>query len=141
MLGSLPVASFGCDLAHFPGPYGFQLSGQTTISGTSKPVTSLGRIVFDSDGTIGGYSSVMFDGYLLGNPVTGKYETHPDCTVTWSLQDDSGAYQHFTGTIGADGKSVRFRQTDTGSARSGVMSRTADIATRNAAASVRRPRA
>ena len=124
-----PIAAFGatvCDPTHFPGPYGFQLSGQTTISGTSKPVASLGRILFAPDGTVSGYSSVMFDGYLLGNPVTGKYETQGDCTVTWSLQDDSGGYQHFTGAIGADAKSVRFRQTDPGSARSGVMSRTAD---------------
>jgi hypothetical protein len=66
----------------------------------------------------------MFAGYLLGNPVTGTYEALWDCTITWSLQDDSGAFQHFTGVATADGKRVHFRQTDAGAAQRGTMART-----------------
>ena len=127
---SLPVPSLYaadvCNPNDLQGPYGFQLSGQTTISGESQPVTSLGRIVFDGHGVIGGYSSVMFAGLLLGNPVTGTYESHTDCTAAWILQDDSGAFQHFSGVVFPGGKRVQFRQTDAGAARQGILAKTAD---------------
>src|SRR5215467_15597851 len=97
-----------CDPTKLIGPYGLQLYGVTTISGTEKYATSLGRLVFDGHGSIRGISSAMFSGFLLGNPVTGSYEAHTDCSLTWQLQDDSGAYQHFTGRISPDGKRVGF---------------------------------
>src|SRR5262245_53073637 len=84
-----------CDRVPLQGAYGFQLSGQTKISGDVKPVASLGRVIFDGDGAISGYSSIMFAGFRLGNPVTGKFEIGRDCKMLWSLQDDSGGFQHF----------------------------------------------
>jgi hypothetical protein len=66
----------------------------------------------------------MVAGFLLGNPVTGSYEAHWDCTISWSLQDDSGGFQHFSGTAAADGKTVHFSQTDPGGAQHGIMGRT-----------------
>ena len=119
-------AEDSCALATLQGPYGFQLSGDTAIIGDSKPVTALGRIVFDGDGKMSGYSSVMFGGFLLGNPVTGTYDTQSDCTVSWALQDDSGGYQHFRGVFTPAGKRVDFKQTDPGGAQHGVMARTRD---------------
>jgi hypothetical protein len=121
---SLPLCADVCNPASLQGPYGFQLSGDTTISGESKPVSAVGRIVLAADGTISGYSTVMFAGLLLGNPVTGIYEARWDCTVSWSLQDDSGAFQHFTGVATSDAKTVSFSQTDPGGARNGRMART-----------------
>jgi hypothetical protein len=115
-----------CNPEALQGTFGFQISGNTTISGESQPVTSIGRIVLDGEGGISGYSSVMFAGLLLGNPVTGTYEASKDCTVSWSLQDDSGAFQHFSGVATADANRVRFRQTDPGTAQNGVLARTAD---------------
>jgi hypothetical protein len=97
--------------------YGFQLSGDTTISGDVKPAVSVGRIVLDGAGSLSGYSSVNFGGYFLGNPVTGTYEVRTDCSISWSLQDDSGALQHFGGIVGADAKRVQFSQTDAGAAK------------------------
>ncbi len=114
-----------CNPADLQGAYGFQLNGETTISGSAKPAESLGRLVFDGEGAVSGASSVKFAGLLLGNPVTGTYEAHTDCSVTWSLQDDSGAYQHFSGTASPDGLRVRFRQTDPGGMRQGLLLRTA----------------
>jgi len=58
----------------------------TTISGTSDPVVGIARMVFDGDGNISGYSSVNFNGLLLGNPVTGKYEVATDCAMNWSCR-------------------------------------------------------
>lgn len=118
-----------CDPGHFQGPYGFLLYGDTRISGDSKPVTSLGRVIFDGDGSLHGYSSVMFAGLLLGNPVTGTYGVLWDCTMSWKLQDDSGAFQHFTGVVTPDNQRVRFRQTEPGSAQRGTMARTSDACT------------
>src|SRR5215471_1707458 len=114
-----------CDPVRFGGPYAFQLSGMTTIGGTPQPTVSIGRIIFDGSGKISGTSSATFSGLLLGNPVTGTYEMNNDCTLTWKLQDDSGAYQHFSGKVSPDAVRIPFRQTDPGGT-SGVMQRTSD---------------
>jgi hypothetical protein len=115
-----------CVPTQFTGSYAFELAGQTTISGTAQPAVALGRMTLDSNGKLSGTSSVKFAGYLLGNPVNGTYEAHQDCTVTWQLQDDSGAYQHFSGKFTPDGMQVEFRQTDTGGVRHGIMQKTPD---------------
>jgi len=122
--GPLAQAAEVCNPAILVGPYAFQLSGSTDISGTPQPTASLGRIVFDGRGNLTGTASATFSGLLLGNPVTGSYEAKSDCSITWKLQDDSGAYQHFGGTFSADGASVQFTQTDPGGARNGIMKKT-----------------
>jgi hypothetical protein len=114
-----------CDPRVLTGPYVFQMAGSTTISGTPQPAVSLGRIVFDGSGKITGTSSVTFSGVLLGNPVTGTYEAHPDCSVTWKLQDDSGAYQNFSGKVTQEGRRVQFTESGTGGLH-GSMQKTAD---------------
>ena len=126
LLGLPLFAGDVCNPNDLQGPYGFQLSGQTTISGVSQPATGVGRVVLDGNGKISGYSSVMFAGLLLGNPVTGTYESRTDCTASWALQDDSGALQHFTGVVTPGGKKVQFRQTDPGAAQQGTLSKTLD---------------
>ena len=110
-----------CDPPKLEGAYGFQLSGRTTISGDPKPVASIGRLEFDGKGDVSGISSVNFAGYFLGNPVTGKYEAHTDCSIVWSLQDTSGAWQHFEGKLTPDLLAAQFHQTDPGGARNGTM--------------------
>jgi hypothetical protein len=115
-----------CDPTNLVGPYAFQLSGSTTISGTPKPTASLGRITFDGSGSLSGTASATFTGLLLGNPVSGSYEAKSDCSVTWKLQDDSGAFQNFSGTFSNDGTRVQFRQTDPGGAQRGIMQKTSD---------------
>ncbi|MBV9746321.1 MAG: hypothetical protein JO099_21405 [Acidobacteriia bacterium] len=112
-----------CNPAAFQGAYGFQLSGTTTISGAPQPAAAVGRLVLDGSGGISGVSSVKFTGLLLGNPVTGMYEAKADCSVSWSLQDDSGNSQHFEGTMTQDGARITFHQSDAGGARDGVMQR------------------
>jgi len=127
-----------CDPVKFLGSYAFQLTGNTTIAGPEKPTTSLGRLTFDGRGNLSGTSSAMFNGLLLGNPVAGSYEVHTDCTLSWKLQDDSGAFQNFSGAISPDLASVQFRQTDHGGAQRGTMEksparcRTADLQPRYA---------
>lgn len=115
-----------CNPATFAGPYAFQLTGTTDISGTPQPTASLGRLVFDGHGGVTGTASATFRGLLLGNPVTGTYEAKSDCSFVWKLQDDSGAFQNFAGTLSADGATVQFRQTDPGGAQRGIMKKTPD---------------
>jgi hypothetical protein len=110
-----------CDPAKLQGAYGFQLSGRATVSGESKAVASIGRLEFDGKGGVTGTSSINFAGYYLANPVTGKYEAHTDCSIVWSLQDDSGAWQHFEGNLTPDLLAAQFHQTDPGGAGSGTM--------------------
>jgi len=115
-----------CDPRQFQGSYAFQLSGEARISsdGLPKPAASLGNLKFDGSGGVSGYSSAEFAGYLQGNPTTGKYEAHTDCSIDWSMQDDSGAYQHFSGKMLPDFSSIEFRQTDPGGPQRGAMLRT-----------------
>jgi hypothetical protein len=110
-----------CNPADLVGPYAFQLTGSTEISGKPRPAVSLGRISFDERGSLSGTASATFRGLLLGNPVTGSYEANPDCSVIWKLQDDSGGFQSFSGTLSSDGTSVPFKQTDPGGAQHGIM--------------------
>jgi hypothetical protein len=102
------------------------LTGSTNISGTPQPTASLGRLAFDGRGGLSGTASATFRGLLLGNPVTGTYETKSDCSVIWKLQDDSGAFQNFSGTFSTDGTRVLFTQTDPGGAQRGIMRKTSD---------------
>lgn len=110
-----------CNPADLFGPYAFQLSGSTDISGKPRPTVSLGRISFDDRASLSGTASATFRGLLLGNPVTGTYEAKSDCSVVWKLQDDSGAFQNFSGTLSADATSLQFKQTDPGGAQRGIM--------------------
>jgi hypothetical protein len=110
-----------CNPVDLVGPYAFQLTGSTDISGTPKPAVSLGRISFGDRGSLTGTASATFRGLLLGNPVTGTYEANSDCSVIWKLQDDSGGFQNFSGTLSADATSLLFKQTDPGGAQRGIM--------------------
>jgi hypothetical protein len=124
---ALPVAHAAvCDPKAFHGVYGFSLAGATTIGGPARPVAVVGRLVVDDSGDLSGISSASFTGLIFGNRVTGKYEAHTDCSVTWTLQDDSGSFQHFAGTLSADGGHVAFRQTDPDGAGNGILLRTMD---------------
>lgn len=115
-----------CGANDILGAYGFQLSGSSTISGRPSPVGGVGRLVFeDGRRTVTGYSSVNFNGFFLGNPVTGSYSFQTDCTLTWSLQDDSGALQHFIGTARPGGDRVDYVQTDSGSGAKGTLRKVA----------------
>jgi hypothetical protein len=128
--GSITQAANVCAETEVLGPYGVQTSGVTKIAaGTPKPAVSLSRLAISADKTVSGYSSVNFDGLLLGNPVTGTYEVKSDCTMFWSLQDDFGAYQHFSGTVAPGGNRVEFRQTDPDTGQHGIMERTSDACT------------
>lgn len=124
--GLAAQAASVCNPADLVGPYAFQLTGWTDISGSPKPTTSLGLIVFDGSGGLSGTASAMFRGLLLGNPVTGSYEAKADCSVIWKLQDDSGGFQNFGGTLSSDGTGVQFKQTDPGGAQRGIMKKTSD---------------
>jgi hypothetical protein len=124
--GLAAQAAGACDPVVLVGPYAFQLTGSTDISGTPQAAVSLGRIAFDGHGNLSGTASATFKGLLLGNPVTGSYEAKSDCSVSWKLQDDSGAFQNFSGTFSADGTRVQFKQTDPGGAQRGMMQKTSD---------------
>ena len=52
----LPAAQAAdtCNPADLLGPYAFQLTGTTDISGTPSPTASLGRITFDGRGNLNG---------------------------------------------------------------------------------------
>lgn len=121
LAASLPVCAQVCNPRKLEGSYAFQLSGTTTISGSPRAVASLGTLEFDGEGGLKGTASADFAGYFLGNPVTGKYEAHADCSITWTLQGESGGPQHFFGVFTPDLRNATFLQTDVGGARNGTL--------------------
>ena len=123
MLASIVTHAEVCDPKALQGSYGLSFASKTTVGGTPRPVVGVGRLQFDS-GNVSGVTSVSFTGLILGNPVRGTYEAKWDCSVEWRLQDTSGAFQHFSGTMLADGARVTFRQTDPGGPDNGLLFRT-----------------
>lgn len=121
MIGAAAV----CNPGDLQGVYGFQLTGTATIGRGPQPVVSLGRLVFGSDHTVNGVSSLTFTGLYLGNPVTGMYDAQADCSVSWTLQHDSGNYQHLTDTMTGDGSRAEVRQEDPIGHTQGVLVKTA----------------
>lgn len=115
-----------CNPADLQGAYGFQLTGTTTIGSQPQPVVTVGRLGFNGDGTVTGVSSVSFTGLYLGNPVTGKYEARTDCSLSWSLQDNSGNSQHFEGTMTPDARRIQFHQADPGAPSQGAMAKSSE---------------
>jgi hypothetical protein len=122
------ASAFGqfCGVNDLYGAYGFQLSGTNTISGTPKASAAIGRIVFENDRKISGTASVNFNGLFLGNPVTGKYSFNTDCSFEFELQDDSGGWQHFTGTLESGGARGVYHQTDEGTGGRGTLRKLAE---------------
>jgi len=125
LVPALPAADI-CSPTELQGPYAMHLSGTTTITGSPTQVVGVARVVLSGDGVLSGYSSVSFNGLLLGNPVSGTYEVKQDCSLAFSLQDDSGAFQHFGGTVKPGGDRAEFRQTDPGTKETGIIRRTFD---------------
>jgi len=115
-----------CDPKAFQGAYGLFMNGAATIGSATRPIVVVGRLTLNDSGNLTGISSASFTGLILGNGVTGKYEAHDDCSVAWTLQDTSGSFQHFAGTMSADGRRVAFRQTDPGGPEGGTLRRTMD---------------
>jgi hypothetical protein len=118
-----------CYPSRLRGAYGFQLTGHITTSGTDKLAAGIGRLEFDGKGTVSGVSSVNFAGYYLGNPVTGTYEASADCSLTFKLQDTSGAWQQFEGKLTPDLLSANFHQTDSGATQTGTLLKVAPACT------------
>jgi len=123
---SAALAADVCGEREVEGPYGLQLSGITKITPTEQPAATIARLVFNDEGSVNGISSVNFNGWYLGNPVTGHYQVDQDCTLTLSLQDDSGAHQHFAGKVTPGGRKATVHQTDPGANQRGVMGKTSD---------------
>jgi hypothetical protein len=113
-----------CGASDLSGAYGFRHAGMSSISGAPKPFATVGRLVFGEDRHIQGTSSVNFGGIFLGNPVTGNYDSRTDCTFTFELQDDSGAWQHFSGHLRSGGAAGTYTQTDPGVQGGGLLERT-----------------
>ena len=122
-----PRVGAACDPKDFAGNYGFLLTGTATIGGDTRPVAIVGRLVLDGWGSAHSTSSAAFTGIVLGNPAAGTYEAQSDCSVRWTLRDDSGTWQNFAGTMTDRGARVAFRQTDPGGVANGLMIRTPDV--------------
>src|SRR6185295_2492254 len=83
-----------CTDEELEGPYGFLLSGRTTISGSETPVVSLGRIVLDDEGTVNGSSSVHFTGKVTpGGNRAEMHQTDPGADARGVMAKTSDACQ------------------------------------------------
>ena len=122
---ALPATAQVCGGNDIHGAYGVQLSGTVSIGVNGpQPMASISRLVFDGQGGIAGVSSADMAGYFLGNPVTGSYTFKTNCSLSFELQDDSGAWQHFAGLAKEGGSMVQIHQTDPDTGEPGIMVRT-----------------
>ena len=72
------------------GPYAFQLSGTTTISGTPKTDCQLRPHCLGWKRQYEWDRIRNFSGLLLGNPVTGTYEAKWDCSIVGNCKTIPG---------------------------------------------------
>ena len=105
-----------CALASVSGSYGNAFSG---FAGT-VPVATYGVITSDGNGSLTGSATESVGGAIASVTLSGKYTITPGCTGTSILQDSLGNVTHFAFTVNANGGSIEFVESDSGTTVSGV---------------------
>lgn len=108
----------GCSNAILTGNYGFAINGTTA---TNVPITSVGQLITNGNGTIAGTETVSENGvvgddvYILGN-----YSISPNCTGTMTIQPQGRSVENFAVTVLSNGRQLNLVEVDTGSTQVGT---------------------
>lgn len=116
-LWAQPVHPAACTNAIVHGHYGFAVNG--TVSG--NPITAVGQIATNGNGTIAGLETISDNGSLGTNlEVLGTYAIKSNCTGTMTIQAQGRSKQHFDVTVIAGGTQIDMIQTDSGTTNLGT---------------------
>jgi hypothetical protein len=104
-----------CSLATVRGIYNYSYAGYAINS--DKTVTRFavaGLDQFNGDGTLSGVSTATIEGQQAERLVkyTGIYKVNPDCTISETDTDQTGAVFHYDGFTTPKGDSISFVETD-----------------------------
>jgi hypothetical protein len=111
-------------LATLNGTYVFAFDGVQIVGRDRVPTAFAGLGTFDSRGHVHGVFSQSVNGKITHlNRYTGTYTVKPDCTVTETDTDVTGAVFHFDEFAAPDGSLFAFVETDPGVVTSGYESR------------------
>ena len=108
--------SGSCSNASLTGRYGFTFNG----TNTNKPVSAVGQIVTDGNGTLAGDETITSNG-VVGNliSVLGTYLVNSDCTGTMTIQPAGLPKQDFAVTVFSGNTKLEMIQSDSGATVSG----------------------
>jgi hypothetical protein len=111
---ALPAGS--CSNASLTGKYGFVINGTTGGS----PITTVGQISTDGNGTIAGFETTSLNGVITSNvSLLGTYQINSRCTGTATITPAGGSPLNFRLAIVAGGKQIQLIETDSGTTESG----------------------
>jgi hypothetical protein len=114
-----------CSLATVRGTYNYAYEGHSVNGNTVTRVAVAGLDQFNGDGTLSGISTTTAEGQAPARLVkyTGTYQVNPDCTMSDTETDETGAVFHFDDFITPDGQTISFVQTDPNAVFSGTARR------------------
>jgi hypothetical protein len=117
-----PAASDNpCSLRTLKGLYVYHCSGVQFVNGQPVPFAFAGRDQYHGDGTLSGVYSVSDPGTISHHVAyTGTYTVNPDCTGSFTTEDENGVVTHADLFFGRDGEEVSFILTDPGVVDAGV---------------------
>ena len=101
-----------------------QSASQASKVGTPNsavPADGIVHVVLDGNGLLIGQAAASLDGTWLQGNIAGQYSVSPDCSVSFSMSDPSGAAGTFAGVVVGQGDSVLLLQTDTGTGVTGIL--------------------
>jgi hypothetical protein len=109
-------AAGSCSNTSLTGNYGFILNG----TNGGNPITTVGQISTDGNGTIAGFETSSLNGSITSNvALLGTYQISSNCTGTATITPAGGSHLNFNLVIIAGGKQIQLVETDSGTTESG----------------------
>jgi hypothetical protein len=108
-----------CTLKTLKGTYIFALQGYQVQDNQSIPIANAGMETFDGKGAVEGRYTQSVNGEISRATYSGTYTITPECVVTYTITDSTGATSQFDEYVSPDGDELTFVQTDPGFVISG----------------------
>ena len=113
-----------CSNATLTGKYVWAEEGYQIVGSDRVPFAIAGVETYDGNGHDMGVISQSTNGKITHFVhFTSSYTVKPDCTVTETQTDETGAVTHYDEFVTPNGNLLSFVQTDAGTVVSGVLSR------------------
>ena len=101
-----------CTLGTLEGTCIFALQGFQVQNGQHIPIANAGMETFDAKGNVQGQYTQSINREISRATYSGTYAVTPDCVVTYTITDSTGAISHFDEFVSPDGRELTFIATD-----------------------------
>jgi hypothetical protein len=113
-------AQSGCTLETIKGNYAFVLNGSYLANNSFQPISAVGTVTADGNGSLSGVESISEGGVITRNySYPGSYTVNANCTGSATTGSGSNT-SHFDFVIVPSNGNVQFLETDAGTAMAAV---------------------